>query len=420
MSTHTAKTQRALDPVALRADFPILAQEVRVGKPLIYLDNAATTQKPQVVLDVLNSYYREINANVHRAIHRLGELATAAYEEARVKVAAFINAPSERSVIFTRGTTESINLVAHSWGDRYLRAGDEILISEMEHHSNIVPWQLVAKRTGAKLKFIPLTSTGELDMDAFHKLLTPSVKILAVAHMSNVLGTINPARDLVRAAHAVGAVVLLDGAQSAPHLPVDMQELDCDFYAFSGHKMCAPTGVGILYARESLLEEMDPFLGGGEMINKVTLTDATWADLPHKFEAGTPNIAGAIGIGAAVDYLKSVGMDAIHAYEQELTSYAIEQLETIPDLQIHGHARERGGAISFSIEGVHPHDVSHFLDRDGIAIRAGHMCAQPLMRVRGVTALSRASPYFYNTREEVDVLAKSLIGVREFFHRANG
>ena len=304
MSTHTAKTQRALDPVALRADFPILAQEVRVGKPLIYLDNAATTQKPQVVLDVLNSYYREINANVHRAIHRLGELATAAYEEARVKVAAFINAPSERSVIFTRGTTESINLVAHSWGDRYLRAGDEILISEMEHHSNIVPWQLVAKRTGAKLKFIPLTSTGELDMDAFHKLLTPSVKILAVAHMSNVLGTINPARDLVRAAHAVGAVVLLDGAQSAPHLPVDMQELDCDFYAFSGHKMCAPTGVGILYARESLLEEMDPFLGGGEMINKVTLTDATWADLPHKFEAGTPNIAGAIGIGAAVDYLK--------------------------------------------------------------------------------------------------------------------
>lgn len=420
MSTHTAKTQRALDPVALRADFPILAQEVRVGKPLIYLDNAATTQKPQVVLDVLNSYYREINANVHRAIHRLGELATAAYEEARVKVAAFINAPSERSVIFTRGTTESINLVAHSWGDRYLRAGDEILISEMEHHSNIVPWQLVAKRTGAKLKFIPLTSTGELDMDAFHKLLTPSVKILAVAHMSNVLGTINPARDLVRAAHAVGAVVLLDGAQSAPHLPVDMQELDCDFYAFSGHKMCAPTGVGILYARESLLEEMDPFLGGGEMINKVTLTDATWADLPHKFEAGTPNIAGAIGIGAAVDYLKSVGMDAIHAYEQELTSYAIEQLETIPDLQIHGHARERGGAISFSIEGVHPHDVSHFLDRDGIAIRAGHMCAQPLMRVRGVTALSRASLYFYNTREEVDVLVKSLIGVREFFHRANG
>lgn len=420
MATHTAGIQKTLDPVALRADFPILAQQVRDGKPLVYLDNAATTQKPQVVLDALNSYYREINANVHRAIHRLGELATAAYEEARVKVASFINAPDERSVIYTRGTTEGINLVAHSWGNRSLKAGDEILISEMEHHSNLVPWQLLAKRTGATLKYIPLTPSGELDMDAFHRLLTSKVKMVAVAHMSNVLGTINPVREIVEAAHAAGAVALLDGAQSAPHMAVDAQELNCDFYAFSGHKMCAPTGVGILYGRESLLEEMDPFLGGGEMINKVTLTDATWADLPHKFEAGTPNIAGAIGLGAAIDYLRPIGMAAIHAYEQELTAYAMKQLAAVPGLQVHGQARERGGAISFSMEGVHPHDVSHFLDRDGIAIRAGHMCAQPLMRARGVTALSRASLYFYNTREEVDALVKSLAGVREFFHRANG
>lgn len=418
MGSQNAAGTQPLDAHALRADFPILAQPVRDGKPLVYLDNAATTQKPQLVIETLDSYYREMNANVHRAIHRLGELATAAYEASRLKVAAFINAPSERSVIFTRGTTEGINLVTHAWGNRSLKAGDEILISEMEHHSNLVPWQFLAKRTGAVLKFTPLTPSGELDMEAFHRLLTPQVKIVSIAHMSNVLGTINPVREIVRAAHAVGAVVLLDAAQSVPHMPVDVQDLDCDFLAFSGHKMCAPTGIGVLFAKEALLEEMDPFLGGGEMINKVTLTEATWADLPHKFEAGTPNIAGAIGLGAAVDYLKPIGMEAIHAYEQELTAYALKQLATVPGLQVHGQARERGGAISFSMDGVHPHDVSHFLDRNGVAIRAGHMCAQPLMRARGVTALSRASLYFYNTREEVDILVKSLVGIREFFHRA--
>lgn len=419
MTAHAIASSPALDPLARRADFPILAQRVRDGKPLVYLDNAATTQKPQVVIDALDAYYREINANVHRAIHRLAELATEAYEEARLKIAAFIHAPTERSIVYTRGTTESINLVAHAWGNRHLRAGDELILSEMEHHSNLVPWQLLASRTGASLKFIPVTDAGELDMAAFHRLLNPRVKLVAVAQMSNVLGTINPAREIIAAAHAVGSLVLLDGAQSVPHMPVDVQELGCDFLAFSGHKMCGPTGIGVLYAREALLEEMDPFLGGGEMINKVTLDHSTWADLPHKFEAGTPDISGAIGLGVAVDYLQSVGMSAIHSYEQQLTAYAVNCLASVPGLKIHGRAAQRGGAVSFALEGVHPHDVAHFVDRDGIAIRAGHMCAQPLMRSRGVNALSRASLYFYNTRDEIDALVKSLCGVQEFFSRAN-
>ncbi|HMP74825.1 MAG TPA: cysteine desulfurase [Kiritimatiellia bacterium] len=408
-----------INPETLRQDFPILSQRVRDGKPLVYLDNAATTQKPQVVIDALDAYYREINANVHRAIHRLAELATEAYEEARRKIAAFIGASEEREIIYTRGTTEAINLVAHAWGNRHLRQGDEIILTEMEHHSNLVPWQLLAARTGAVLKFIPVTESGELDLDAFRALLTPRTKLLAVTHMSNVLGTINPVRDMIEAAHAAGALVLVDGAQSVPHMPVDVRALDCDFLAFSGHKMCGPTGIGVLYGKAVLLEQMDPFLGGGEMISKVTLEQSTWAELPHKFEAGTPDISGAIGLGVAVDYLTSIGLDAIHAYEEDLSAYTVSALAQVPGLTVHGRAAQRGGAVSFALDGVHPHDVAHFVDRDGIAIRAGHMCAQPLMRKRGVTALSRASVYFYNTRAEIDALVRSLRGVQEFFARAN-
>lgn len=409
-----------LNPESLRKDFPILAQRVRDGKPLVYLDNAATTQKPQVVIDALDAYYREINANVHRAIHRLAELATEAYEEGRRKIARFIGAQDERTLIFTRGTTEAINLVAHAWGNRHLKTGDVVILSEMEHHSNLVPWQLLAARTGAELRFIPVTERGTLYLDAYHGMLDARVKLVAVTHMSNVLGTVNHVREIIDAAHRAGARVLLDGAQSVPHMPVDVQAMGCDFLAFSGHKMCGPTGIGALYAREDRLAEMDPFLGGGEMISKVTLERSTWADLPHKFEAGTPDISGAIGLGVAVDYLSAIGMESIHRYEQELTRYAVETLSRVPGLTVHGLAPERGGAISFAMDGIHPHDVAHFVDRDGIAIRAGHMCAQPLMRKRGVTALSRASLYFYNTRAEVDALAASLARVQEFFARATG
>ncbi len=416
--TASSSGSTSLDVAACRDVFPILAQPARGGKRLVYLDSAATTQKPRVVIDAIERYYREQNANVHRAIHVLAERATEAYEDARVRVAKFIGAPSERSIIYTRGTTESINLVAYAWGDRELSEDDEILISEMEHHSNLVPWQLLAQRRKARLRYIPVTESGELDRDALRALLTPKVKLVALTHASNVLGTVNPVREITAAAHAVGAKVLIDAAQSVPHFAVNVQELDCDFLAFSGHKMCAPTGIGILYGREALLEAMNPFHGGGEMINKVALDHSTWADLPHKFEAGTPNISGAVGLGAAVAYLESLGMAAIDAYEQELTAYALEQLKTVPGLTLHGAARERVGSISFSLDCAHPHDVAHFLDQDGIAIRAGHMCAQPLMKKRGVTALSRISVYFYNTRDEIDAAVKSLRRVQEFFSRA--
>lgn len=409
---------QAFDPRVIRRDFPILGREVYPGKPLVYLDNAATTQKPTAVLDALDTYYREINANVHRAIHRLAEMATDAYEAARSKAAKFIHAPDERGVIYTRGTTEAINLVAHAWGLRHVGAGDTILLTEMEHHSNLVPWQLLAARTGAKLAFIPVSESGELDLASLDRLLDARVKLVAFTHMSNVLGTVNPAREIASRAHAVGARVLLDGAQSVPHMPVDMQALDCDFLAFSGHKLCGPTGIGILAAKPDRIEEMEPFLGGGEMISKVALDHSTWAEPPHKFEAGTPDISGAIGLGAAIEYIERIGMDAIQAYERDLAAYAMAQLDTVPGLVIHGRAAERGAAISFSMAAAHPHDVAHFVDRDGIAIRAGHMCAQPLMRKRGVPALSRASLYFYNTREDVDALVRSLRGVQEFFGRA--
>ena len=413
----TGVSPAPLDPQRLRADFPILAQRVRDGKPLVYLDNAATTQKPQVVIDAINAYYCEINANVHRAIHRLAELATEAYEESRRKVARFIHAPGERTIIYTRGTTEGINLVARAWGDKFVKAGDEIVVSEMEHHSNLIPWQLLAARTGASLRIVPVDEAGVLDLQAYHDLLSDRVKMVALPHMSNVLGTITPVHELCRAAHDVGARVLLDGAQSVPHLPVDVQSIGCDFLAFSGHKICGPTGIGVLYAREDLQEAMDPFMGGGEMISKVYYDHATWADAPHKFEAGTPDISGAIGLGVALDYLGQVGLASIHRYEADLTAYALRQLEAVPGLKVHGHAPERGGAISFDLAGVHPHDVAHFVDQDGIAIRAGHMCAQPLMRKRGVAALSRASLYFYNTRGDIDALVASLRRVKEFFSR---
>ena len=405
------------DPNHIRSDFPILSQKVRDGKPLIYLDNAATTQKPHIVLQALQQYYEEINANVHRGIHRLAELATESYEESRLKVARFINAPSGKNIIFTRGTTEGINLVVHAWGRKFVKSGDEIILSELEHHSNLVPWQLLAQQTGAHLKFIPIRDDGSFDLDAGAALFSSKTKLVAFAHMSNVLGTIAPANDIIRMARSVGARVLIDGAQSVPHMPVDVRQLDCDFLAFSGHKMCGPTGIGALYAREELQEAMDPFQGGGEMISKVFYDHATWAEIPHKFEAGTPDISGAIGLGVAMDYLGKIGMSDIHAHEVQLTEYTMRKLSQIDGLKIHGRAKERGGAVSFELDGVHPHDVAHFVDKDGIAIRAGHMCAQPLMRKRGVSALSRASLYFYNTREEIDRLSDSVQRVKEYFSR---
>lgn len=407
------------DVQKIRRDFPILTQTVRDGKPLIYLDSAATSQKPQMVIDALSTYYETHNANVHRGIHHLAELATERFEEARRKIAAFIGAANENTIVFTRGTTEGINLVAHGWGRKFVKAGDEIIASEMEHHSNLVPWQMLCAATGATLKIIPFHDDGTLDMEAFHRLLNPKTKLVAITQQSNVLGTVNPVAAIAKAAHAVGAKVLVDGAQSVPHMPVNVRDLDCDFLAFSGHKMCGPTGIGALYIREEIANAMDPFMGGGEMISKVMLDRSTWAEIPHKFEAGTPDISGAIVFGAAIDYLNSVGMAAIHDHEVELTKHAIALLETVPTLRVYGKAHERGGAVSFSIDGAHPHDISHFVDKDGIAIRAGHMCCQPLLRRFGVNALSRASLYFYNTREEIDALASSLEKVRRFFNRGN-
>lgn len=407
-----------LDVEAVRRDFPILSREVYPGRRLIYLDNAATSQKPRAVIEALVRYYEEYNANVHRAIHRLAEQATDAFEQARRAIAELIHAPAESSIIFTRGATESINLVAHAWGNRHVRAGDVILVTEMEHHSNLVPWQMLARRTGAEIKAIPVTDLGELDLSALDQLLDRRVKLVAFTHASNVLGTINPARELIRRARETGAVTVVDGAQSVPHIPVNVQDIGCDFLAFSGHKMCGPTGIGVLYVRPERLEEMDPFLGGGEMISKVQIAESTWADPPHKFEAGTPNIADAIALGTAVTYLRRIGLDRIHAWERDLAEYAVQRLSETPGVTIYGSPAERGGAVSFSLDVAHPHDVSHMLDRDGIAIRAGHMCAQPLLRRLGANALCRASVYFYNTRDEIDALAESLVRVREFFARA--
>ena len=397
------------DITKIRNDFPILKQKVH-GKPLVYLDNAATTQKPSIVIDTESRYYQEINSNIHRGIHSLSERATTAYEGAREKIATFIGAASPESVIFTRGATEAINLVAHGWARKFLTVGDEILLTAVEHHSNLIPWQMVAKATGAKLRFIPITESGELDLTGIDKLLTRKTKLVAMTAMSNVLGTIFPVKKIAKYADAVGAKLLVDGAQSVPHLPTQLKDLQCDFLVFSAHKMLGPTGVGVLWAKPEILDAMDPFMGGGDMILEVWPDRATWNELPWKFEAGTPNIAGGIAFGAAIDYLNAIGMDAVRRHEMELTAYALEQMSKDPHVKFYGTAtpENRGGVISFNYGAIHPHDIGTLLDQEGIAIRAGHHCCQPLMRDLGISGTARASFYIYNTREEVDALVKAL------------
>jgi cysteine desulfurase / selenocysteine lyase len=412
--TLASATPRPFDVERLRADFPILALQVR-GKPLVYLDNAATSQKPRVVIDAVTRFYSSENANIHRGVHFLSERATLAYDAVREKVARFLNAASAREIVFTRGTTESINLVAQSFGRAALRPGDEVLITGMEHHSNIVPWQLLCEQTGARLRAVPITATGELDLDAFDRLLGERTRLVAVVHLSNALGTINPVRELVARAHARGVPVLVDGAQSAPHLGVDVQSLDCDFFACSGHKMFGPTGVGVLYGRESLLERMPPWQGGGDMIASVTLERSTWAPVPAKFEAGTPMIAEVIGLGAAIDYLNAVGLPAIAAWEHELLAVATERVQEIDGLRLVGTARAKASVLSFVMQDVHPHDVGAVLDDEGVAIRTGHHCCQPVMQHFGVPATARASFAAYNTFEEIDVLVGGLRRVRQVF-----
>ena len=410
---------RPLDVEAIRDDFPILKQEI--DPPLIYLDSAASSQKPHHVIETLSEYYRTYNANIHRGIYRISEKATAQYEEARKKIARFINSPRSSQIIFTRNTTESINLVANSWGNANLRAGDEILVSVMEHHSNLVPWQLLAQRTGARLRFIEVTDEGFLHLEDLDRLLSKRTKLVAVTHVSNVLGTVNPVQSITAAAHSVGAKVLIDAAQSVPHLPVDVQAIGCDFFAFSGHKMCGPTGIGVLYGKLDLLEEMPPFLGGGSMIRTVQRERSTYADLPQKFEAGTPSIAQTIGLGAAVDYLSDVGLDAIHAHEQELLEYAHQELSEIEGITIYGpKPRHKVGAVTFNLDRIHAHDVAGILDQDGVAIRAGHHCTQPLMEKLGVIATARASFYLYNKIEEVDNLYEGLLKAQKILIRRRG
>ena len=405
-----------LDVAALRRDFPALHQEVN-GRPLVYLDNAATSQKPRAVLDALAAYYAEDNANVHRGIHELSRRATLAYEGAREKVARFINAGDPSEIVWTRGTTEAINLVANAWGIDSLSPGDEILLSVMEHHSNLVPWQLLARRTGATLRYIEIDDDGKLILDDLPSLLTERTKLVSVTHVSNALGTINPVKDVIAAARRVGALVLLDGAQGAVHTKVDVQTLGADFYAFSGHKMCGPTGIGVLWGRRDLLQAMEPWQGGGEMIEWVERDMSTWAHVPHKFEAGTPNIAGAVGMGAAVDYLSAVGMDAIAAHERGLVGYAMERMAEVPGVRIYGppSPADRSAVVSFTMGDAHPHDISTILDAEGVAIRAGHHCAQLVMRRYGLAATARASFYLYSTRDDVDRLIEGLHTVRGIF-----
>jgi cysteine desulfurase/selenocysteine lyase len=413
--TPIAAGARVFDVARVRADFPILRRQAR-GRPLVYLDNAATTQKPQVVIDALVRYYTEWNANVHRGVHELSEIASEAYEGSRRKVAAFLNAPDERHIIFTRNATESINLVAHAFVRARIRAGEEVLISAMEHHSNIVPWQLVCEERGARLRVAPIDDRGELMLDEFEALIGERTKLVSIAHMSNALGTVNPVEDIVRMAHAKGVPVLFDGSQAAYHMPVDVQRLDCDFYAATGHKLYGPTGIGILYAKTEHLDAMPPFLGGGDMISSVTFEKSTWNVLPHKFEAGTPDIAGAIGLGVAIDYIQSLGLARIAEYEQELLAYGTEALSALDGVRLIGTARKKASILSFTVEGVHPHDVGTIVDREGVAIRTGHHCAQPVMDRFGVPATARASLAMYNTREDIDALIRALARVREVFH----
>jgi cysteine desulfurase/selenocysteine lyase len=402
------------DVASVRAVFPILEQRVH-GKPLVYLDNAATTQKPQAVIDRLMRYYAEENANIHRGVHALSEGATEAYDGARETVRRFLNAASPQELIFVRGATEGINLVAQAYGREHVRAGDNIVISEMEHHSNIVPWQMLCEEKGARLRIIPITDEGELRMDEYERLLNDRTRIVAVAHVSNALGTINPVAELVRLAHARRIPVLVDGAQAVAHMPVDVQALGCDFYVFSSHKVLGPTGAGVLYGRAELLGAMPPYQGGGDMIRSVTFNRTTYNDLPHKFEAGTPHIAGAVGLAAAIDYLTTIGLDRVAAYEHELAAYGTEALAQVPGLRLTGTAREKAAILSFVLDGVHPHDVGTILDRAGVAVRAGHHCCQPLMARLGVPATARASLALYNTREEIDALVGALQDVREVF-----
>ena len=398
----------------IRADFPVLAQMIN-GKPLVYLDNAATSQKPQSVIDSLVNYYSTENANVHRGVHTLSQRATDDYEEARAKIRRFINAEKDEEIIFVRGTTEGINLISQTFGRSCISEGDEIIISSMEHHSNIVPWQILCQEKGAKLRVVPVNDIGELLLDEYERLFTANSKLVSIVHQSNALGTINPAKEIVDIAHGHGVPVLLDGAQAIAHLGVDVRDLGCDFYAFSGHKLYGPTGIGVLYGKGSLLEEMPPYQAGGEMIRSVTFEETLYNTLPNKFEAGTPNIAGAIGLGAAIDYVGTIGMDEISAYESELLQYGTDRLSGIEGLKIIGTADKKGSVISFIMEGVHPHDIGTILDAEGIAIRTGHHCAQPLMDRFGVPATARASLAFYNTKEEIDVLVRGIDRVIEVF-----
>ncbi len=406
----------SLDVNKIRKDFPILQRETRDGVRVVYLDSTATSQKPQQVIDAMNNYYQRSNANIHRGVHTLAEEATSLYEGAREKIAKFINAKSSREIIYTRNTTESINLVAYSWARANLKSGDLVILTEMEHHSNLVPWHMLQVEKNIELDFIPVTENGLLDVDSYKSLLDRAPKLVSFTHMSNVLGTINPVQEMIQMAHQVGAIVLIDGAQSVPHLQVDVQKLDADFYAFSAHKMCGPTGIGILYGKSALLESMPPFLGGGDMIKEVKLKSFRANTLPHKFEAGTPAIAEAVGFGAAVDYLSNIGMDNIAAHEHQITEYALERLEEIPGLKLFGpSADKKGGVAAFTLDGIHPHDVAQILDKDGIAVRAGHHCAQPLHEKFGIPATSRASFYMYSTKEEVDLLVNGLYKVKEMF-----
>lgn len=400
----------------LRAQFPALDQEIN-GHPLVYLDNAATAHKPRKVLDAVAQFYERDNANVHRGIHELSRRATEEFEDARARIASFMNASEPAEIIWTRGTTEAINLVAGTWALDNVGEGDEILISTMEHHSNIVPWQLVAERTGAKVRYIEMDDQGRLLLDQLSDVLGERTKIVSLAHISNALGTVNPIAEITRRVHDVGALMMIDGAQAGPHRPVDVQELGCDFYAISGHKMCGPTGIGVLWARRELLEEMSPYQGGGEMIRIVERDGSTWAEVPHKFEAGTPNIAGAVGMAAAADFLEEVGFDEIAEHERTVVRYAVEQLSQVPGLRIYGpdSLDERSGVISFTLGDAHPHDISTILDSEGVAVRAGHHCAQLVMRHFGVTATARASFYLYNTTDEVDRLVEALDTVRGIF-----
>jgi len=413
-ANRVATVVAGFDVGRVREEFPALKQLVH-GKPLVYLDNAATTQKPQLVIDAITHFYQEDCSNIHRGVHLLSERATKAYEDARLAIQQFINAADSAEVIFVRGTTEAINLVAHSYGRTHVQAGDAVLISAMEHHSNIVPWQILCEERGASLRVVPMNGRGEFLLDDYEKLLTPRTKLVAVSHVSNALGTVNPVRQIIAMAHEHGIPVLVDGAQAVPHLQVDVQELDCDFYAFSGHKMYGPTGVGVLYGKKRLLEAMPPYQGGGDMISSVTFEKTTYNRLPFKFEAGTPNIAGVIGLGAAIEYLGRIALERVAVHEHYLLAYATERISSLPGVRLIGTAQEKAAVLSFVLEGVHPHDIGTVLDQEGIAVRTGHHCAQPVMQFFGVPATARASFALYNTEEEVDALMRGICKVQEIF-----